>query len=146
MSQENVEFVRALQPPPGADIAELFRDDLSWAALSASLSSALAPDVECAGRGFPGLDDTVFAGLDGLRSAWLEWLAPWVSYRTEVEQTIDLGDKVVILVRDFARKSDSTPEVMLTSAAVWTVRDGKVARIEFCADRDTALKAVGLED
>ena len=146
MSQENVELVRALQPAPGVDVAELFRDDLSWAALSARLASSFAPDVECVTRGFPGFDDAVSVGLGGLRSLWLEWLAPWRSYRTDVEETIDLGDKVVVLVRDFARRAGGAPEVALTSAAVWTVRDGKVARVEFCADRDTALKAVGLEE
>ena len=146
MSQENVELVRALQPAPGVDMAELFRDDLSWAALSALLAPALAPDVECVTRGFPGFDDAVSVGLDGLRSAWLEWLAPWSSYRSEVEETIDLGEKVVVLVRDFARRTGDAPEVALTSAAVWTVRDGKVARVEFCADRGTALEAAGLEE
>ena len=146
MSQENVELVRALQPAPGMDVAELFRDDLMWAALSARLASAFAPDVECVTRGFPGFDDAVSVGLGGLRSLWLEWLAPWASYRTDVEEAIDLGDKVVVLVHDFARRAGNAPEVPLTSAAVWTVRDGKVARVEFYADRDTALKAVGLEE
>jgi len=146
VSQENVELVRGLQPGHDVDLAELFRDDLSWAALSAMLAPVLTPDVECVTRGFLDYDNVLSVGLDGLRRIWLAWLAPWKSYRTEVEDTIDVGDKVVVLVRDFARREADAPEVALPSAAVWTLRDGKVARIEFCDSRDTALRAAGLEE
>jgi ketosteroid isomerase-like protein len=33
----------------------------------------------------------------------------------------------------------------MIAAAVYTVRDGKVARVEFYPDRAVALKAAGLE-
>jgi ketosteroid isomerase-like protein len=35
-------------------------------------------------------------------------------------------------------------EVSVVSAAVWTVRDGKVARVAFYLNRSEALEAVGL--
>jgi hypothetical protein len=31
-------------------------------------------------------------------------------------------------------------------AQVWTFRDGLVARVEMCADRDDALEAAGLRE
>jgi hypothetical protein len=34
---------------------------------------------------------------------WLEWLKPWVGYRSEIERVVDLGDDVLVLVRDFGR-------------------------------------------
>jgi ketosteroid isomerase-like protein len=144
MSQENVEVVLSIHPAPDVDLARLFRDDASWAALAASLASLLTRDFECVTRGFPDGDGDIFAGVEGLRAAWLDWLIPWESYRTEVEEAIDVGDRVVVLVRDFARRARDAHEVALSSAAVWTVRDGSVARIEFCADRATAFKAAGL--
>ena len=85
-------------------------------------------------------------GIAGMRAVWLEWLAPWESYRTEIEDAIDAGDKVVVLVRDYGLRAEETNEVMLTSAAVSTVREAKITCIEFCADRATALRAVGLEE
>jgi ketosteroid isomerase-like protein len=146
MSQENVDLVLALQPAPDVDLAHLFRDDTSWAALTATLGPALTRDFDCVTLGFPGNDGEISAGIEGLRATFLEWLEPWESYRTEIEEAMDLGDRVVVLVRDFGRRVQQTNEVSLRSAAVWTVDDGKVRRIEFCADRATALEAVGLSD
>jgi ketosteroid isomerase-like protein len=60
---------------------------------------------------------------------------------------IDVGDgRVVVLTHDHARPKGSGAEASFTGAPVWTVRDGKVARIEFYWNRDEALKAVGLEE
>ena len=85
-----------------------------------------------------------FKGLDGLRTAWVDWLAPWESYRAELEQGLDCGDRVVTFYEVFASPAGSTREVKLSGADVWTVREGKIARIEFFSHRSEALKAVGL--
>jgi ketosteroid isomerase-like protein len=69
-----------------------------------------------------------------------------VTYRTEIEEGIDLGDRVLLRLRDFGRRAGSSQEVKLTAAAVWTVHGGKVARIDFYATRAEALKAVGLAE
>jgi ketosteroid isomerase-like protein len=89
--------------------------------------------------------EPTYTGLEGLRASWLDWLAPWATYRVEIEEVIDCGEQVLMLVHDFGRRDESTEEVKSNNAAVWTVRDGKVARAEFYADRAWALKAVGLE-
>jgi ketosteroid isomerase-like protein len=144
VSRENVELVRSLQPARDANLAQLFRDDMLWAAMSARLAPALAPRVKVVGHGLP--ERQTFEGVEGLRVGWLEWLAPWESYRTEVEEAIDLGDRVFVLIRDFGRRASDTHEVAQESAAVWTVRKRKVARIDFYLDRREALKAVGLTE
>lgn len=145
MSRENVELVLALQPAPDVDVAQMFREDRVWAAASAASSSITAADFDAVFwdslRG-----ETRYPGADGLREMWLDWTAPWASYRVEVEKAIDLGDRVLLLIRDFGRREGSTHEVMLRGAALWTVRDGKIARAEFFNDRAAALKAVGLEE
>jgi hypothetical protein len=82
-------------------------------------------------------------GIDGLREVWLDWLSPWETYRTEIEEARDLGDRVLLLVHDFGRRTGSTQEVALNGASVWTVRDGTIVRAEFHSDRTTALEAVG---
>jgi ketosteroid isomerase-like protein len=146
VSQENVEIVRALHPPPDMDLAVAFRDERSWSAFAARLGPTLTKDFECVTHGFPGSDGEISEGIEGLRATFLEWIEPWESYRTEVEEAMDLGDSVLVLVRDFGRRAQQTAEVSVRTGAVWTVRDGKVRRIEFCADRLTALKAAGLED
>src|SRR5689334_14658857 len=133
MSAQNVELVLALQPRPEVDLATTFRQDAAWAAMSAGLEPFLAPGAVCIPRGYPGNDGVILEGLEGLRPVFLEWLDPWESYRTEIEDAIDLGDRVLVLVRDYGRRSQDAHEVALSSGAVWTVDGGKVTRIEFCA-------------
>ncbi len=90
--------------------------------------------------------ERTYSGMDGLRESWWDWLAPWATYRTEIEDVIDGGDRVLVLVFDFGRRAVGAPEVKSSNAAIWTVRDGKVARVEFYADRAVAIEAVGLEE
>ena len=64
-----------------------------------------------------------------------------------VEDVIDAGDgRVVVLTRDHARPKGTDAEVSFTGAPVWTMRDGKVARIEFYWSREEALKAAALAE
>ncbi len=143
MSQQNVELIKRLQPRPGQDLVALFRNDEMQAAWVQLATPVFHRDVECAVHVIdaPAVADV---GLDGMRRAWLEWLAPWVSYRSTLNQLIDANDRVVALVRDYGRRVADGPEVEMIAAAVWTVREGKVARIDFYADRAAALEAVGL--
>ena len=77
----------------------------------------------------------------------MDWLAPWSSYRTEIEDCIDAGEgRVVVLTRDYACPLGAEAEVDFIGGPVWTVRDGKVARIEFYWNRDEGLKAAGLAE
>ncbi len=145
MSRQNVELVRSFHPAPGVDLARIYREDSQWAVAAAALDPHLAQDFKCVARGYLEADGESFAGLAGLRYLWLEWLTPWRSYRSELEEVIDLGEDVLVLVRDFGRRAEETGEVVVASAALWTMRDGKVVQITFYANRSTALEAVGLE-
>ena len=144
MSQKNVDLVMALQPGPDVDLVPRVRDD----AVSAAWQEAVAPyfhaDFESAHR-LLGAERT-YTGLDGLRESWRDWLAPWATYRVEVEEAIDCGDRVLMLVYDFGRREASASEVKSVNAAIWTIRDGKVARAEFYADRARAFRDVGLAE
>jgi ketosteroid isomerase-like protein len=146
MSQENVELVRSVQPRGDTDLVALFRDDATAVPLMESLSTFFHEDFEVVAPTFVGGEHARFVGLDGLRAGWLDWLDPWESYRVEVEDVIDAGDDAVVLVRDFGRRAGMTAEVSVLSAAVWTVRDGRIARVAFYLDRSEALDAAGLSE
>ncbi len=147
MSKENVELVRRLlEPFEAGDIAAIFRDEAGWTARLPAAAAFYAPDFEAS---FVRADvgRATYVGLDGLRAAWLDWLAPWVSYRTEIEDLIDAGEgRVVVLTRDYARGEGVEAEVSFAGAPVWTVRHGKVARIDFYWDRADGLAAAGLDE
>ena len=146
MSQENVELVRGLQPSADTDLVAAFRDDATAAAVMETLSPFFHEDVEIVAPTFVAGEGVRLVGLEGLRAGWLDWLEPWESYRVEVEDVIDAGDDAVVLVRDFGRRAGMTVEVSVVGGAVWTVRDGRVARVAFYLNRSEALKAVGLEE
>ena len=141
MSQENVELVRALQIAPDVDLAAVLRDDARAEALIGPVAPMFDVEFECVTTQLGGRR---YAGLRGLRTAWLEWLEPWETYRVEVEDVLDAGDAAVVLTRDFGRRPGMQDEVRLLGAAIWTVRNGKILRAEFHADRNDALEAAGL--
>ena len=145
MSRENVEIVRALQPPPDVDLTELFaRGEEGRAAQEIEAASAVfTDDFVCV---FHALSREERPGVMGLRQAWLDWLEPWDSYRAEIDRFSDAGDRVLIFSRDFGRRSGMEDEVELKASAVWWVRDDKVSRAEFFVDRADALEAAGLSE
>ena len=144
MSQENVDLVLSVQPTGDVDLAELHRDDEAWAAWMEVLARHAYPEFECVRPSVPGGE--VYRGSDGLRALSLDWLAPWTTYHSVVEEVIDCGDRVLTLQRSRATLADSAQEIEFAPGNVWTVRDGKIARVEYYADQMEALKAVGLED
>src|SRR5262249_51998176 len=132
--RRNVDLVLTLQNPAAEDFAQLLRDDDAWAALAKSMEPLFQPDFETVAPGVPGTEKT-YIGVDGLRAAWLQWVAPWASYRTETKEAIDAGDRVLLIVNDWARREGSAQEVKIDGAAVWSFRDGKIARFEAYAER-----------
>jgi len=142
MSKENVEIVRTLIPGPDTDVAALLRDEGRFAELMATADPVIAPDIEAVALWQPGSQRT-YVGVDGWRRLWLDWLEPWDTYRIrEVEDVIDAGDRVVVLIRDVGTRDDTDAEVEISAGSIWTVRDGKVVRVEFCT-REEALEAAG---
>ncbi|MDQ3571712.1 MAG: nuclear transport factor 2 family protein [Actinomycetota bacterium] len=144
MSEENVEIVRQLQPAPEVDLVELFgreADASELDAMTAAAEPAFTHDFVCI---FHALSEESRPGLRGMRECWLDWLAPWESYRTEIEELIDAGDKVLVLVRDFGRLPGAEKEVNFRGGTVWTLRDSRISRAEFFVDRTGAYEAAGL--
>jgi SnoaL-like domain len=138
--------VRSVLPRPDTDMVALFNDDSASDELMQTMAPLLDPAF-VAVKHVPGAEQDVRQGLHGLRAGWLDWLAPWVSYRTEIEELMDLGDRVVAVLCDYGRREPEAPEVALKSAAVWTVRGEQIVRADFYAGgRAEALQAMGLAE
>jgi ketosteroid isomerase-like protein len=140
--QSKVDVLRALLPDPGTDVAELFRDDAWFASTAEALASLFDPAVESvpAWRGA----GITYSGIDGFREMWTDWLEPWASYHVQVDEMIEVGDNVVVLVRDRARRRGMDAEVELISGSLWTFTDGRISRVQFYANREELRDAVGL--
>ena len=88
MSERNVELVVGLYPAPDVDFAQLVRDESRWTAWTGTNAPFFHPEAESVRPGLP--NGKTYAGLDGFRDMWLEWLAPWKTYRVEAEEVIGL--------------------------------------------------------
>jgi ketosteroid isomerase-like protein len=144
MSAKNVELVRRLLPEE-SDLVEVLASDDPVAALTGDPDLSL-PDleVEFAGTqsGAPGLH---YRGLEGLVEGWRDWLVPWASYRLRIDEYIDAGDKVVLLVSVRARTSRDGVAFEHQAAAVWTLRDGSPVAVHFFLEQEEALRFAGVE-
>ena len=144
MSQENVEIVNRINATADLDLVQLVRDPDLAAASTAAIARFLHRQFECVRHDVPG--GKPYIGIDGFQEWWQDWLAPWVEYRTKINELIDCGERVLTLQHSFGRLEGSTHEVTLDLATLWTFRDGKVARWEVYPSHVAALKAVGLEE
>jgi ketosteroid isomerase-like protein len=130
MSAENLEIVRRLH--------EAFdRGDLE------TQFELFAPDVEI--TEWPDAPDSrTYRGHAGVMEAYNSWYEAWEWVRHESVDLVDLGDRVLDAGRTRGKGKGSSVEVSLDAFNVFTLRDGKVVRLEFFTDRERALRAAGL--
>jgi ketosteroid isomerase-like protein len=147
MSQENVEIVKRVQAS-GVDLAELFRaSTLPDPAATGIDLTAFDPNFETefiARRSAGAVQPSVSHGLLGFAEGWRDWLEPWESYYIEAEEFIDAGDQVVSLTRVRAKTTRDAVAVEHRPAALWSLRDGRITRVQFYLHREEALEAAGL--
>jgi ketosteroid isomerase-like protein len=137
MSPENVEIVRTLaegfQRRQHEQAFELYDVEIEWDA------SRMAGRNMAAG---------VYHGYEGVRAFWRDWLSAWSDLRFEIQDVLDAGDDVVLLIRDqrqWGRRSGIATDVP-PYALVFTIRDGRVIRVCAYPDQQSALEAVGLRE
>ena len=81
------------------------------------------------------------------KEAAIKWLADWFSrfdsgYRMEVTESLDLGDRVLVVTTHHARGRASAVPISQQTAQVMTVSGGKIVRQDFFPDREQALEGV----
>ena len=146
MSQENVEIVKAAHVPSGTDLTRFFADDSGAPARLEAAAPLFDPQFEFEIHG-AGAVTGRGRGLLELVDAWREWMEAYDVYWTEVEDFLDAGeDQVLVVLRDHARLKGSDAEIKQVGASLWTLRDRKVARIDFYPSREQGLAAAGLRE
>ena len=131
MSQENVDVVRRM-----------------YAAFNRGDEDALAELAD------PGIvidatrltfNPNTYVGHQGLRDIGAQMHDVWQEIRFDPREFVDLGERVVVVERLIGKGKGSGIEVAQSWGAIWTVRDGRVVRMELgYADRDAALAAAEL--
>jgi hypothetical protein len=109
------------------------------------LAEIAAPDLEIAMVG-PGGFTGSFSGIEGFQEAWRDWLEPFSSYTVERDPDFRRSDDAVIFFgRQVVVPKGSDSPIETEAASVFFFRDGKVRRMEFHLEPDSALRAAGLE-
>lgn len=140
------EIVRTLRGPLDGDLVALFAEEETLLRLRESARHLVHPDAEIVFRGRNGVVLGPFRGVDGFIEGWREWLTPFAEYRVSLEQIIPAGDRVVSLVSQTGRtRHGGVPVPSPPAAAVWTLRDGQLARVVFYLDRAEAAEAEGFD-
>ena len=141
MSEENVELVKGLYATRPPDLVAAFADEEFVRLWESAVGPLLHPDFEVT---FP-LQGT-YRGVEGFKAAYRDWLQTWKAYRVEAERFIDAGEQVVVFSKWGGRTKTGEVEVYQHGADVWTIREGKVRKIDVYGERAAALEAAGLSE
>jgi ketosteroid isomerase-like protein len=130
MSEENVEIVRvALAAEARHDASAIFGiydDDIEW-------------DIRQAGGPVAGITG-LLRGHEGVRSWFRTWYEGFENVNYELEELVDAGDDVFVVVGQTGRGRGSGVEVFMRLYGVWTLRDEKVTRVAWFQERAAALE------
>jgi ketosteroid isomerase-like protein len=120
--------------------------DLVAAGDYAAVSDRLDSDVVWFGtRG--GLDEAqTVRGPDACIEYLREIVDPWQRFDFEAERLIDVGDTVVVFLRETARARHGDLRVENETAMIFKLRRQKIVEMRGYLDRDEALRAVGATD
>jgi ketosteroid isomerase-like protein len=92
------------------------------------------------------VEESPAQGHDAVRASTARWKSEWDDYELTPEEFADAGDHVVATVRFRARGRGSGIEVDARLYDVFTLRHGKIVRMDQFTERSEALEAVGLRE
>ena len=136
MSQENVEIVQAIYDAVARRDTEtvlgLYDPEVEW-----DFSRSPFKNVTGSAR---------YQGHDGLRQWWREWGEMWTEYEDRLDGLSEAGAHVISSIHSRGRGRASGADVEWAQYGVWTLRGGRVVRVEWFASRVEALEAAVLAE
>jgi ketosteroid isomerase-like protein len=133
MSEENVEIVKR---------ATEFLERRDWH----GMTDLFYPNVELYGTVGGLEEDKILRGLSEITRAFeTEGDEVWDEHRIEPQEFIDAGDRVVVLQREYQR-SKSGAELVIDTATIVDVRDGRIVRMQGYMNPAEALEAAGVSE
>jgi ketosteroid isomerase-like protein len=132
MSQENVEIVRstfdAMLRGDDEDARRGFQEGAVWH------NTSVFPDA------------STCVGPQAILSFWATLEETFHGGQTDVEQSVEGGDAVVLSLHSVGRGNASGVPVSVRWAAAFRVIDGKISRVDVHGDWAKALEAAGLAE
>jgi ketosteroid isomerase-like protein len=133
MSQENVERAREF-------FEAWSRNDAK--AVERLLRDFVTPDVEID----PLYLDQVYTGIEGFLEMRADLVETWEDYRLEVEEIIDLDQRLLVIGRILGRGAGSGVPIKQRLAMLITMDGDEVTRMKSFASKHEALEAAGLSE
>ena len=90
------------------------------------------------------IDEEPSYGPGAMRDDWERWASAFEELNVTFEEIIDAGDQVLVVAHHQGRGRASGVEVDARFYEVYTLRGGKVSRVDEYAEREEALEAAGL--
>jgi ketosteroid isomerase-like protein len=126
MSEENVEVVRSVFDATNR------RD---WDTVLAAYS----PDTEWDDRELRP-EGAVHRGIEAMQAEMRAWFGTWLNYRQEIEQVLDAGEHVALVVRESGAGKGSGALMNQRIGVVITVRGGLIVHTRLYREPTEALK------
>jgi ketosteroid isomerase-like protein len=137
MSQENVELVKRSY--------DGLNDVYNTGDCLRPIEEVCHPDVVLRASGmFP--ESGEYHGYAGLREFTANQAEAFEQMSVQAAEFVDAGDQVVVPIRFGGKARHTGIETTFSVVHVWTIRNGKVSRLDMYRNREDALKAVGLEE
>ena len=92
------------------------------------------------------INPMTYIGMQGMRLMLADRDEVWEEFRTELDEFVDAGDRVVVIGRWVGRGKGSGVEVQQPTAHVFTLRSRRIVRVEIFGTRAEALEAAGLRE
>lgn len=83
-----------------------------------------------------------FTGREGVREMFAKLAEQPVEFRREPREYLDLGERVVVTLGVFGRPKAGGTEFEVPEVHVWTVRQGRIVRLEAYFDTAIVLSAL----
>ncbi len=89
-------------------------------------------------------DTTVHHGADEVRGYLEQWVDTFADLRLDMEEPCDLGDRVLVVIRMHGHGTGSGVPLDERVSFLFSLRHGRVTRVEEFFDRNEAQRAAGL--
>jgi ketosteroid isomerase-like protein len=136
MSRQNVEIVR--------EVIALMNDGANGE-LEPRLFDLFAAEAQVDMSRRP-LHPDVYQGHPGLRRLRREVPEVWDGFLLAPERIMDAGESVMVIETEQRRTSPQGAELERRAAVIWTVRNGRIIRVEVGLDAQEALELVRLRE
>jgi ketosteroid isomerase-like protein len=132
MSGENVALARSAIGDLGA-LFELFADDIVWD--NTQYTRSRLPE-------FMGVEH----GKQAVAQQMRRYVGAWADFRFDVEDIIDAGASVVLVIHETMRGKSSGVPAEHCYCQVWTFQDGRIVRGTSYSGKAEALEALGMRE